>query len=133
MAIRIPNKNPLDLSKRVAIGVAIPFNQSAVFRSTYSTTDQIKSNLINYILTNKGERIFNLNFGSSIRQTLFENINEDTLFSLQSNITEDIKLNFPSIKIIQLSLTPDFDKNTINMTLSYSIYNGPADLVQITL
>ena len=96
-------------------------------------TDQIKSNHINYILTNKGERIFNLNFGSSIRQTLFENINEDTLFSLQSNITEDIKSNFPSIKILQLSLTPDFDKNTINMTLSYSIYNGPADFVQITL
>ena len=30
MAIRIPNKNPLDLSKRIAIGVAIPFNMGTL-------------------------------------------------------------------------------------------------------
>ena len=50
MAIRIPNKNPLDLTMRKAIGVSIPFNAPAVFNSTYSTTDQIKSNIINDIL-----------------------------------------------------------------------------------
>ena len=49
MAIRIQNKNPLDISKRVAIGVSIPFNSDSVFTSTYTTVDQTKYNIINYL------------------------------------------------------------------------------------
>jgi phage baseplate assembly protein W len=133
MAIRIPDKNPLDLSKRIAIGVAIPFNQPAVFRSTYSTSDQIKSNLINYILTNNNERVFNLGFGSSIRSLLFDNITESTLVNLQSTISAEIEQYFPSIRVQQLTLTPDFDNNSISMVLVYNILNGPSDTIQITL
>jgi len=91
MAIRLPNKHPLDINKRVAVGVSIPFNGTStstnntlisvsskpdvenisptystgnsIFNSTYTTTEQIKSNIINYVLTNKGERVLNPNFG----------------------------------------------------------------------
>ena len=66
MAYRIPNKNPIDVGSRVAIGVSIPFNAPQVFTQTYTTQDQVKSNIINFILTNKGERVFNPTFGSNI-------------------------------------------------------------------
>ena len=36
--------NPLDLQKNIAIGVSLPFNGPGVFKSTYTTKDQIKSN-----------------------------------------------------------------------------------------
>ncbi len=53
--------NPLDLQGNIAIGVSLPFNGPAgPFNKTYSTADQIKSNLVNLLLTNKGERVFNL-------------------------------------------------------------------------
>jgi len=134
MAIRIPNRNPLDLNKNIAIGVAIPFNYPAVFRSTFSTSDQIKSNLINYILTNKGERIFNINFGSGIRAQLFNNINYTTLSNLQTQIQGEIESNFPSITIQQLVITPDIDSNVVNLTLNYTILNSPnTETVQITM
>ena len=55
MAIRIQNKNPLDINKRVAVGVSIPFNNDSVFTSTYTTIDQTKYNIINYLLTNNDE------------------------------------------------------------------------------
>jgi phage baseplate assembly protein W len=134
MAIRIPNKNPLDLNKNIAIGVAIPFNHPAVFRSTFSTPDQIKSNLINYILTNKGERVFNINFGSSIRAQLFNNINYTTLSNLQTQIQGEIQANFPSITIQQLLINPDIDNNVVNLTMNYTILNSPnMETVQITM
>jgi len=44
--------NPLDLQKNIAIGVSLPFNKP--FTSTYTTKDQIKSNLINLLLTSRG-------------------------------------------------------------------------------
>ena len=46
MAYRIPNKNPIDIGSSVAIGVSIPFNTPQVFTQTYTTQDQIRSNII---------------------------------------------------------------------------------------
>jgi len=44
--------NPLDLQKNIAIGVSLPFDKP--FTSTYTTKDQIKSNLVNLLLTDTG-------------------------------------------------------------------------------
>ena len=133
MAIRIPNKNPLDLDNNVAVGVAIPFNQFAVFRSTFTTTDQIKSNLINYILTKKGERVFNANFGSNVTALLFNNITPQSINTLESSLIGEIQTNFPQIQIKSLTLTPSYDTNTVSLVFSYSIYNGTPETVEITL
>ena len=65
--------NPLDLQKNIAIGVSLPYNGPAgPFNSTYSTKDQVKSNLINLLLTVPGERIMNPDFGCRLREVLFE-------------------------------------------------------------
>ena len=133
MAIRIPNKNPLDLDNNVAVGVDIPFNQPAVFRSTFTTTDQIKSNLINYILTKKGERVFNANFGSNVTALLFNNITPQSINTLESSLIGEIQTNFPQIQIQSLSLTPSYDTNTVSLIFSYSIYSGTPETVEITL
>jgi hypothetical protein len=72
MAFNIAKINPLDLQPRKAVGVSIPFSSRAVFNSTYTTQDALKSNLINFLLTNKGERFLNPNFGADLRALLFE-------------------------------------------------------------
>jgi hypothetical protein len=66
--------NPLDLQKNIAIGVSLPFNGPGVFNSTYTTKDQIKSNLVNLLLTSIGERVMNPNFGTELKRFLFEGI-----------------------------------------------------------
>mgnify|MGYP000447810238 CR=1 FL=1 len=69
--------DPRDLDKNKAIGVSIPFNGEGVFKSTFSTKDQIKSNLINLLLTYKGERVLNPQFGADLPRLLFEPINNE--------------------------------------------------------
>ena len=66
------NINPLDLNNNVAIGVVFPFNGNAIFNSSYTTQDQAKSNLINVLLTEPGERIMEPNFGVGLKRLLFE-------------------------------------------------------------
>jgi phage baseplate assembly protein W len=133
MAYRIPNKNPIDVGSRVAIGVSIPFNAPQVFTQTYTTQDQIRSNIINYILTDKGERIFNPNFGSNIRKSIFENITPDLLQTLEFNLNEDLSNYFLNVNFQEIKVTPNYDENIIGISIKYSIYNGLIDEINIIL
>ena len=65
MARIIANKFPIDTEARKTVGFGFPLNGDAVFKPTYQTKDQIQANLINYLLTNKSERVFNPNFGAN--------------------------------------------------------------------
>ena len=133
MAIRIPNQHPLDLDQRVAVGVSIPFSSPSVFNLTFTTTDQIKSNLINYILTNRGERVLNPNFGSNLRAQLFENIDPDTISALEMTIISDIRRYFPMVNINSLTLTPSYEEHAISLVLKYSVLNNVPETIQIIL
>ena len=133
MAYRIPNKNPIDVGSRVAIGVSIPFNSSQVFTQTYTTQDQIKSNIINFILTNKGERVFNPSFGSNIRKYIFEQVTPSSIKNLQTQLLEELSTYFPNVKFGNAIITPIFDENTINIKINYSVYNDSLNEINITL
>ena len=74
MAIKIKTGiNPLDFNKNKAIGVAFPFDSPGVFRQSFKEKDAIKSNLINLLLTEPGERIMEPTFGLGLKNKLFEN------------------------------------------------------------
>ena len=121
MAFQIQKIYPLDLEDRKAIGVDLPFTGTAVFNSNYLTKDAIRNNLINYFLTNKGERYLNPSFGSNIRKLLFENINEDTLEDIKELIKDDLSTYFPRVSPTKFELTAIPDSNTIRFYLQYKI------------
>lgn len=131
MAVQVAYQHPLDLNKRVAVGVSIPFNGLIAFNPTYTTTEQIKSNLINFILTNKGERVLNPNFGSDLRRFIFENITESNLRALEIKLINDIKTNFSSVNVISITLTPAYETNAIQLDIVYSIYSSEAQNITI--
>ena len=112
---------PNDTKARVAIGVDIPINGTAVFDSNYQTKDAIKNNLINYFLTNPGERLGNPTFGAGLRGELFEQITNDNLDFLEENIQEKLKTYFPQVKVDEVELTSNPDLNEISLSVKYSI------------
>ncbi len=124
----------VDSSKRNpnrGIGIRLPFNSYNIFTLNYTTKDQIKSNLTNYMLTNKGERVFNPDFGADLRKLLFD---QDTDFTnAREVILDDLGIYFPMITVNSLDFTTDINKNILNIKLSYAI-NNDADtiLIQIT-
>jgi len=118
------NINPDDLNPNIAIGVNLPLNGPGVFNSTYITQKAIKNNLINFFLTNPGERPLNPNFGAGLRVFLFEQSNEPTFESLNSFISSKLETFFPEVKILKLDvLSPNDEPNNVVVTLNYSINN----------
>tara|TARA_R110000787_G_scaffold100086_1_gene204948 strand:+ start:1564 stop:1974 length:411 start_codon:yes stop_codon:yes gene_type:complete len=124
------NINPLDLNKNVAVGVVFPFNGNAVFNSSYTTSDQVKSNLINVLLTEPGERIYEPNFGVGLKKLLFENqIKED---ELESRIKDQSALYVPEIDITNLIIQLIPDNHTLYVRLTYKfIINDTTDSIQL--
>jgi len=121
MAFEAKKINPLDLQPRKAVGVSIPFSGKAVFNSTYQTKDAIKANLINYILTGKGERYFNPTFGSGLRNLIFENINRDNLTELEFLIRDALQKYFPKLEILNLNVQGAPDSNLVSFTLNFRV------------
>ena len=134
MARIIQSKNPIDLQPSRAVGFGFPLDGDAVFIPTFTTREQTKANLLNYLLTNKGERVFRPNFGASLRNLLFENIQDSTMEDLESSIQSDISFFFPNVVVKQLEFNNDPDRNEINFTLTYQIVNmGVEDDLQILI
>ena len=111
--------NPLDLQKNIAIGVSLPFNRP--FNSTYTTKDQIKSNLVNLILTNTGERIMNPTFGTGLKRFIFEGITDSNIQNIKLNLTNQIGIFIPEITVTDINVVPDEDNNLVDMTIVYFI------------
>jgi phage baseplate assembly protein W len=113
--------DPRDLDKNKAVGISLPFNGGGVFNKTYSTQDQIKSNLINLLLTDKGERIMNPEFGADIRKSLFDNITDSSIELLKNKIINAVNMFIPEIYLGNIDIMPDYDYNTLNITINYRL------------
>jgi phage baseplate assembly protein W len=109
--------NPLDLQKNIAIGVSLPFNKP--FTSTYTTKDQIKSNLVNLLLTDIGERVMNPNFGCNLKRYLFENINDVNAEKVKNAVLSSVGFYIPEITVTSIAVTPNTDYNSIDVSVNY--------------
>ena len=120
--------NPLDVGQKRGIGISILFNnETSVFNTTTTTKEQVKSNLVNYILTDKGERFFDPTFGGNLRASLFE---PDTTFdSIAARLEQEIYAYVPNIIVRNISVKKFSDQNTVNIVLDYSINNQDDNLV----
>jgi|TARA_R110002020_G_scaffold394240_2_gene604318 phage baseplate assembly protein W len=134
MARIIQSEFPIDLTPSVAVGYGFPLDGNAVFIPTFTTREQLKANLVNYLLTNKGERLFRPDFGGDLRNLLFEAILDSTTDALQIRIQNDINLFFPEIVVKQIEFINEPDRNEITFNLVYQIENfGIEDEITIEL
>jgi phage baseplate assembly protein W len=124
--------NPLDLQKNIAIGISLPFSSPSAFNRTYSTKDQIRSNLINLLLTDKGERVMNPEFGADLRRSLFEGINEDNNEIIRFKIINAVNTFIPEVTLTDIDINSNPDYNTLNITISYRLnISGASDQITV--
>ena len=120
--------NPQDIGQPRGIGISILYNNGTnIFNTTTTTKEQVKSNLINFILTNKGERMFNPTFGGNLRASLFE---PDTMFdNLSARLEQEIYAYVPNITMKNIDIKKQSDSNLVNIVINYLIYNQEDTLV----
>ena len=123
MAYNIVNISPLDLQPSRGVGIKVPFDGPTGLNITYTTKDAIKSNILNFFLTGKRERIMNPNFGAGIREQLFEQITNNTVENVEDIIAFGLNDYFPQVQLTNLNVSAAPDQNLMQIYFSYSIKN----------
>lgn len=110
-----------------AYGIVSPTkNGNTMFEQTFSSFDAAKSNLRNLLLTRKGERVMQPEFGSGIHSLLFEQIDGNLEEKLEETIIESVNFWLPYINIeeIDIEMTDEMkDLNKANMNVKFTVGN----------
>lgn len=91
---------------------------SGIFAVSYSTKEQIRYNIKNLILTQKGERKLNLNFGINWNKYFFNQSNDIIIEELKDEIKEQVLFWLP---FIDSKTDVKYDSHVILILIKYKL------------
>ena len=127
MAVELGRKIVKDTKEfaNYAIGITLPlqFGENT-FEQAFLTKDQVKSNIKNLLLTKKGERIIQPEFGSGLQSLLFEQNVDDLEGRIEDTINESLEQWLPYVTAdeIDIESTDELrDNNKLNVSIKFRI------------
>ncbi len=104
------------------IGVLLPIKRgkTGYFDASIDVVTQIKSNLVNLVMTRKGERVFQPEFGTDLHELIFEQMDDEFPGRVEAAIRAAVARWMPFLIIdeIQISLDPDRNRTLVQITFS---------------
>ena len=130
MAIDIKNESSTIVSKNLWKDLDLLFRVHPVTGDVVTRTDveAVKRSVRNIVLTNKYERPFKPNFGTSLRELLFELNTSRQLKKVQRRIKETLEKTEPRIMNVSVLLSNN-DSHEVNITIVYDIKNSYINFV----
>lgn len=133
MALELGKINVTDLKennyKVLGIGINTTSNSNGVFATNYTTLSQAKNNLLNLIMTKKGERVMQPDFGCDIWKLIFEPIIRDDIDTkIEFTINDAVKKWLPYLNIDEILFDYDdaaIDKHVISLDIKFSLISNP--------
>jgi phage baseplate assembly protein W len=124
--------DPKDLQRNTSLSVSLPFNGPSVFRKVYTTKDRAKYKLINLLLTNEGERLYNSQFGCNLQKHLFDPIIDEEQEALKSDIINKTLIFIPEITVVDINIKSNKDYHILEISISYKMnISGDSDQIII--
>lgn len=142
MAIELGKVNVADLTennyKVLGIGVNKRSNSNGIFATNYTTLTQAKDNLKNLILTKKGERVMQPDFGCDVWRVLFEQIGGNIEQTIENTIVDAVSIWLPYLNIDTIIFDydeNDIDTNKIVLDIKFSLVSNPnlSESIQINI
>ena len=125
-----------DLNPNVYIGLALPIkpDDNNIFSLTKNSFDQVRHNLRNLLLTNVGERVYQPEFGSRLRELCFEQLDESLPQRVEDEVRRAVNFWLPYVNIVDVeTLTQEDNKSKIFVRVKFSTTLNSDTLQQIEL
>jgi len=109
--------------KKVYSDIPLAFKEHPVKKDIrpLNDLDAIKQSIKNLILTNQGERPFQLSIGGNVTRYLFEPLTAFTAFSLEEEILRTISRHEPRVRSTKVKVSTDIDRNAFNVTIGFNV------------
>ena len=120
-----------DRNEDVFIGVRFPLDhsQEGFFYKTKTILEQAKSNMRNLLLTSKGERVMQPEFGSTLTDVLF-NQGEDVENEIDEAIREAVSNWLPYVIINEINMFQE--GNQVDVSIDFSVTLEPDSFDTLT-
>ena len=120
------------MARRQKYGISYPFsinNEDMVYIDLNDTYDRgIASQVMHVILTPKGQRLRDPDFGTDLIKYIFEPSDSTTFDSVKSEITSNVSKYVPGVKFIDLELlAPSDDEHAKVVNIKYSVRKGMSE------
>ena len=126
MAYELNKKIVIDTEEfnNFAVGITLPIQrgEDGYFRQSFRTFDQVRSNLKNLLLTKRGERIFQPDFGSGLHDLLFNPATEKFEEDLETTINDAVAKWLPYVIVedINIDISKEMtDNNQAKVSLKF--------------
>ncbi len=86
----------------------------------------IKNDLMQLLLTLPGERVMMPNFGTDLRATIFDQLDEATIEMLRMGVSQAISQYEPRISVRNIYFRPDYERHGLAIRIVYVILTEPA-------
>ena len=103
------------------LSISFKFNPLSGDLITLKNENAIARAVRNIVLTTPGEKIFDPDFGSSVSEILFENVDDITAVAIQDEIKSSLQNYEPRVEIIDVVVDPNFDENQFDVIITYRI------------
>lgn len=90
----------------------------------YTNEQAVKRSIRNIILTNKGERLFNIEFGGSLDTFLFEDISEITAGLIKNNIMSSLQKYEKRARVNEVLVIPNEYNNSYEVSIFFEVINS---------
>ena len=121
----------IDKNDDIYVGVRFPLDhsQEGFFYKTKTILEQAKSNMRNLLLTSKGERVMQPEFGSTLTDVLF-NQGEDVENQIDEAIREAVSNWLPYIIINEINMFQQ--GNQVDVSIDFSVTLEPDSFDTLT-
>ena len=110
------------------INIDFPFKDSPegfLLNLNSETQTAIKADLMHLLLTRKGQRLYNPNFGTNLLNFIFEPNDDVTLANLKEEVSASIKKYIPNLQLNTLEVNHSTENDYLaTIKLSYTITEG---------
>ena len=121
---------PEDLNPDMYIGLKLPIGNgdNGMFAATKTHLEQAKHNLRNLLLTMKGERIMQPNFGCDLWKLTFDQQDDIIEQKVTDAVQEAVQMWLPYLTINQCKVTSTFteiDNNILHIEVIFNLKTEP--------
>jgi phage baseplate assembly protein W len=109
------------------LGITFPYQEDLTgkfLRLNQNDKEELKSKLALLITTQRGQRLFNPDFGINIEQFLFQPMDDQTYNAIRDEITSNVTRFIPSLKIESIQTDVSDSQKLVGLQIRYSISDG---------